>query len=178
MTEMGIDLLAFTGHKGLQGPPGTGGLILADNFDPAQLQPLVRGGTGSRSEFERQPDDLPDRYESGTPNGVGIAGLGAGIAWVKEKAWKRYASTRSVDARTEAARLAGIPGVRLFGPDDPELTTAVLSFTLEETRLRNRLPAGRGSLASCAGWDCTAPPPRTARLARSAKARCGWPPAR
>jgi selenocysteine lyase/cysteine desulfurase len=77
-----IDLLAFTGHKGLHGPPGTGGLVLGPQFDAGQLAPLMHGGTGSRSESQHQPDVLPDKFESGTPNGAGIAGLGAGVRWV------------------------------------------------------------------------------------------------
>ncbi|MGZ4662606.1 MAG: aminotransferase class V-fold PLP-dependent enzyme, partial [Arthrobacter sp.] len=58
VAQMGIDLLAFTGHKGLQGPPGCGGLVIADDVDVSLLEPLVRGGTGSHSEYEEQPDDL------------------------------------------------------------------------------------------------------------------------
>jgi cysteine desulfurase/selenocysteine lyase len=85
MAALGPDLLAFTGHKGLQGPPGTGGLVLGAEFDVDLLEPLVRGGTGSRSEFEEQPDVLPDRFESGTANGVGIAGLEIGRASCRER---------------------------------------------------------------------------------------------
>ncbi len=135
MTALGVDLLAFTGHKGLHGPPGTGGLILADSFNPAQLDPLVRGGTGSRSEFEIQPDDLPDRYESGTPNGVGIAGLGAGLGWVKERG---LAALREHEQRLAARLREGldsIPSLRLYGPHDPLRATAVVSFTLAGKRV-------------------------------------------
>ena len=82
MQAMGIDLLAFTGHKELQGPPGIGGLVIADDVDVSQIEPLIRGGTGSRSESEEQPDDLPDKFESGTANLAGIAGLGAGLKWI------------------------------------------------------------------------------------------------
>jgi selenocysteine lyase/cysteine desulfurase len=135
MTEMSIDLLAFTGHKGLQGPPGTGGLILADSFDPSQLNPLVRGGTGSRSEFEIQPDDLPDRYESGTPNGVGIAGLGAGLNWLKERGLDELRAHEVELTRYLREGLGNIKGLRLYGVDDPELSTAVVSFTLEGRRV-------------------------------------------
>jgi cysteine desulfurase family protein len=135
MTEMSIDLLAFTGHKGLQGPPGTGGLILADSFDPSQLNPLVRGGTGSRSEFEIQPDDLPDRYESGTPNGVGIAGLGAGINWLKERGLEQIRAHEVELVKHLCEGLRNIKGVKLYGVDDPELSTAVVSFTLEGRRV-------------------------------------------
>ncbi len=84
-TALGIDFLTFTGHKGLYGPTGTGGLVLGESVEIAELEPLVRGGTGSKSEFEEQPDMLPDKYESGTINSVGIAGLGAGIGWVQSR---------------------------------------------------------------------------------------------
>lgn len=135
ITDMGIDLLAFTGHKGLQGPPGTGGLVLADSFDPAQLDPLVRGGTGSRSEFEIQPDDLPDRYESGTPNGVGIAGLGAGLTWLKEHGLDELRGHEiGLIARLREG-LGNISGLCLYGANDPNLSTAVVSFTLDGKRV-------------------------------------------
>jgi len=81
----GIDLLAFTGHKSLYGPMGTGGLVIGERVDVERLDPLKRGGTGSRSEREEQPEFLPDKYESGTPNAVGLAGLGAGLRWVSER---------------------------------------------------------------------------------------------
>ena len=131
MPSMGIDLLAFTGHKGLQGPPGTGGLVIGDWVDPREINPLVFGGTGSRSEYEIQPEDLPDRYESGTPNGAGIAGLGAGLKWVRERGLKnlRMHDIEIMDHLLEG--LANIKGVRLFGPQEPRLTTAVTSFVLE-----------------------------------------------
>jgi cysteine desulfurase family protein len=135
MSTLGIDLLAFTGHKGLQGPPGTGGLVLADSFDSNLLDPLVRGGTGSRSEFEIQPDDLPDRYESGTPNGVGIAGLGAGLNWLKEHGVASLREHEKALATRLREGLSSIPGLRLYGPADPMLATAVVSFTLAGKRV-------------------------------------------
>ena len=75
----GIDLLAFTGHKSLYGPMGTGGLIVGERVNVRHMAPLKRGGTGSRSEHEAQPDFLPDLCESGTPNAVGLAGLHASL---------------------------------------------------------------------------------------------------
>jgi len=81
------------------------------------------------------PDDLPDRYESGTPNGVGIAGLGAGLKWLNERG---VASLREHE-KTLATRLreglSSIPGLRLYGPADPMLATAVVSFTLAGKRV-------------------------------------------
>jgi cysteine desulfurase/selenocysteine lyase len=78
---MNIDLLAFSGHKSLFGPQGTGGLYIRPGLE-SRLEPLKYGGTGSFSEHENQPDFLPDKYESGTPNTVGLAGLGAGVRFV------------------------------------------------------------------------------------------------
>jgi selenocysteine lyase/cysteine desulfurase len=80
--ESGISLLAFTGHKGLYGPTGTGGLAIAEGFDHGRMNPLRYGGTGSRSDSIEQPDFLPDRFESGTLNAAGLAGLAAGVRWL------------------------------------------------------------------------------------------------
>ena len=77
--EQCIDILAFTGHKGLLGPQGTGGIYLKPGL---QIQPLKEGGTGSQSESLEQPECMPDRLESGTPNTPGIAGLLAGVEFI------------------------------------------------------------------------------------------------
>ena len=77
-----IDIIAFSGHKGLCGPTGTGGLVLADGFDHARMRPLKFGGTGSSSDSVYQPDFLPDAYESGTLNAAGISGLNAGVRFI------------------------------------------------------------------------------------------------
>ncbi len=82
-----IDLLAFTGHKALMGPQGTGGLYIGPRVALDELEPILRGGTGSHSESEEQPGFLPDRYESGTLNGVGLAGLGAGVRFLLDVAY-------------------------------------------------------------------------------------------
>ena len=131
VVDMEIDLLAFTGHKGLYGPPGTGGLIIGSRVDLAQLDPLVRGGTGSRSEFEEQPEMLPDRYESGTPNGVGLAGLGAGVRWVLEHTVEEIRRHELALARELTAGLRNIQGVTVYGPADPEASTAVVSCRVD-----------------------------------------------
>ena len=127
---MGIDFLAFTGHKSLQGPPGTGGLVLGDGVEIANLPSLVRGGTGSRSEFEQQPDMLPDKYESGTPNGAGIAGLGAGVRWLLARGVE---AVRAHEQELTAALLAGlrnISGVTVYGPKCAQDMAAVVSCTV------------------------------------------------
>jgi cysteine desulfurase / selenocysteine lyase len=127
IVALGIDLLAFTGHKGLQGPPGTGGLVIGPGVKAADMTPLVRGGTGSRSEFEEQPDELPDKYESGTPNGVGLAGLGAGVRWVLERSVANIQAHELELATALTCGLRSIPGVTVYGPSDPAQCTAVVS---------------------------------------------------
>ena len=130
MIALGIDLLAFTGHKGLLGPPGTGGLVLRAAVEARQLEPLVRGGTGSRSESEEQPEDLPDRFESGTPNGAGIAGLGAGIRHVLARGVESARAHEIALTRQLLNGLRRLPGVHVYGPEDPARRTAVVSCTV------------------------------------------------
>ncbi len=132
---MEIDLLAFTGHKSLCGPPGTGGLVLGENVDAALIEPLWRGGTGSRSESEEQPDDLPDKFESGTPNGVGIAGLGAGVRFVMERGISNIRAHEVALTRTLIEGLQNIPGVVVHGVRDAAKCTAVVSFTVEKRQV-------------------------------------------
>jgi cysteine desulfurase family protein len=130
IAAMEIDLLAFTGHKSLYGPPGTGGLVIGENVDAAMIEPLWRGGTGSRSESEEQPDDLPDKFESGTPNGVGIAGLGAGVRFVMERGIANIRADEIELTRALIEGLQNIPGVVVHGTRDAEKCTAVVSFTV------------------------------------------------
>lgn len=125
-----IDLLAFTGHKSLLGPTGTGGLVIGPRVDLERLEPLVRGGTGSRSESEEQPGFLPDRYESGTPNAVGLAGLAAGVRWVLQQGVDTIRRKEQQLARQLLDGLRGIPGVVLTGCGDASRQTATVSFTM------------------------------------------------
>ncbi len=129
MIEMGIDLLAFTGHQELLGPPGSGGVAIADHLDISQLATMVRGGTGSLSELEEQPGDLPDKYESGTANLVGIAGLGAGLRFVQERGINQLREHFRLMSRTLLEDLSVIPGIRLYGTLDAEQAVSVVSFT-------------------------------------------------
>ena len=82
-SELGLAALCFTGHKGLMGPQGTGGIIWEPEF-ASQVEPFITGGTGSYSHLEVQPEDMPDKFESGTPNLPGIAGLNAALDWLTE----------------------------------------------------------------------------------------------
>jgi len=126
-----IDLLAFTGHKSLYGPMGTGGLVIGERVDLDRLLPLKRGGTGSRSEHEEQPDFLPDKYESGTANAVGLAGLGASLDWLSERG---VLSVRSHELGLMKELLEGLSSfseVVLYGTGDPDLQTATVSLNIE-----------------------------------------------
>jgi len=126
-----IDLLAFTGHKSLYGPMGTGGLVIGERVDPSRLEPLKQGGTGSRSEREEQPGFLPDAYESGTPNAVGLAGLAAGIRWVQERGVEAIRVHEMALTQQMIDGLRAIPNVLVYGTLDAARQTATLSFNIE-----------------------------------------------
>ncbi|GAB4166885.1 MAG: aminotransferase class V-fold PLP-dependent enzyme [Geothermobacteraceae bacterium] len=125
---LGIDLLAVPGHKGLLGPAGTGLLCVAEDI---RLEPLVYGGTGVNSTSLDMPDRLPERFEAGTPNVPGLAGLQAGIAWLEESGPAMIAAR--VDAMTDRLRrgLEVIDRVKLFGPGADKVRGAVVSFVIE-----------------------------------------------
>lgn len=127
-----IDLLAFTGHKALYGPPGTGGLVIGERVNTKKLIPLKVGGTGSHSEFEEQPDFLPDIYESGTPNIVGLNGLKEGVRFVlAEGVDKIHQHEKNLIIRLIEG-LKEIPEVTLYGGDYRKEQVAVVSFNLKD----------------------------------------------
>ncbi len=131
VTKMSIDLLAFTGHKSLYGPQGTGGLYIRTGLDK-KIAPLMRGGTGSRSEFEEQPDFMPDKFESGTPNAIGLAGLGAGATFILEQTVEAIrAKEERLTSRFFDQLLALKDCVTLYGPLDAVKQTAVVSFNVK-----------------------------------------------
>jgi len=127
-----IDLLAFTGHKGLLGPSGTGGLVIGERVDCERLQPLTRGGTGSWSERESQPDQLPDRYESGTRNAPGLAGLGAALDWLRGQGIAQLQQREADLVNRLQKGLREIPGVTAYGPARAEQRTCAVSFTIAD----------------------------------------------
>jgi len=127
--ELGVAAFICSGHKGLLGPPGCGVLVLGNDF---HVEPLVRGGTGSRSESEEMPDHLPDRLEAGTPNGPGVVGLGAACRWLAEHGVAAVAEHAQTLVRRLADGLREIPGVRLHGWGDGAPHTGILSFTVQD----------------------------------------------
>lgn len=132
--SLGIDLLAFPGHKGLMGPPGTGGLYIGPRVEGERLSPRRAGGTGLRSEEDHQPDELPWRYESGTLNTVGIAALGAGIRWLTAEGVEQIREREGRHTARLVEGLTSIPGITVYRPDGDPMQTqaAVVSFRLEK----------------------------------------------
>jgi cysteine desulfurase/selenocysteine lyase len=131
MEKEKIDLLAFTGHKALFGPQGTGGLVLGERVEEKELTPVKQGGTGSRSELEEQPDFLPDLCESGTPNAVGIAGLLAGLDFVLREGVEKIRVHEMRLTQKLLQGLQAIPGVVLYGPRDARKQLSTVSFNIK-----------------------------------------------
>jgi cysteine desulfurase family protein len=126
-----IDLLAFTGHKSLGGPTGTGGLLFGERVDVEQFSPLIHGGTGSRSEHEAQPDFLPDKFESGTANAVGLAGLATGVRWIMAGGVDTIRHHEMELTQQLVDGLQSIPGVTVHGPRDARQQVATISFNID-----------------------------------------------
>ncbi len=157
MTSLGVTMLAMPGHKGLLGPLGTGVLVLAPGVE--EIVATVReGGTGNWSESDRQPSAMPTKYEAGSHNAVGIAGLSAGVQWLLDRG---VASLREHERRLTAialARLAAMAGqgVRILGSVDPAVRVGVVSFThdhLSPEAIAERLEHDHGVLVR-AGVHC------------------------
>jgi cysteine desulfurase/selenocysteine lyase len=127
---VGADFIAVTGHKGLQGPPGTGALLIGSDFDISRLRPLMQGGTGSLSEHEEQPELLPDKFESGTINFVGIAGLLAGIRWIQQRGLSEIGAHEKELRHSLVEGLSVIPGIKVYGTENAGYSVATVSFTL------------------------------------------------
>jgi cysteine desulfurase family protein len=125
--EQKIDILAFTGHKGLLGPQGTGGLYIRPGIE---VRPLIEGGTGSLSEQVVQPDFFPDHLESGTPNTPGLAGLGAGVGYLFQMGIDRIRRHEQELTNLLLRGLQEIGNVDLYGPCDSSRQMAVVSFNL------------------------------------------------
>ncbi|MDO9535283.1 MAG: aminotransferase class V-fold PLP-dependent enzyme [Bacillota bacterium] len=124
-----IDLLAFTGHKGLLGPTGTGGLYIAPGI---MLNPLKEGGTGGESVPEQMPLHLPERFEAGTLNVAGITGLGAAVEFILEKGVEQIRAHEHRLTEFALERLKEVPGLTLYGPQTAGERVAVFSFNLHD----------------------------------------------
>lgn len=136
---MQIDLLACAGHKGLLGPLGTGLLYVRPGVEK-ELRSIRQGGTGTQSETDRQPDELPEKYESGNHNAPGICGLGAGLEWIKG---------RGTEDRGPPNRRSPLPDPRPPTPDprgEAGDWTTLESICAHEAALTGRLLEGLGAV--------------------------------
>lgn len=125
---MSIDLMAAPGHKSLLGPPGTGFLYVAEGL---QLTPLIFGGTGGNSLSPSMPEDLPERLESGTLNTPGLAGLLAGIDYVRQQGSDRILSHKAALLDHLLHGLRSLPGTRIHGPAMAARHGGAVSFTVQ-----------------------------------------------
>ncbi len=154
LSQWKIDMAAFPGHKGLLGPQGTGGLYIAPDMD---LNPWIYGGTGSQSEEINQPTVRPDRYEAGTPNTPGIAGLQAGARYVLERSVTKIAEEEQILTQMMIKKLLNIQGVHVLGPAIGKERTGIVSFIMEHkdsAEIAFRLDREFG-IAVRAGMHCT-----------------------
>ncbi len=126
----GIDLLAAPGHKGLLGPLGTGFLYIRPGIENI-LRTIREGGTGSVSEQAVQPDFLPDKYEPGSHNAIGIIGLSQGVQWVLDKTMEKLAADEMDLVRTFLDGVADIDGLAYFGPHGVKNRTGVFSVRVD-----------------------------------------------
>lgn len=154
MQAMGLDVVCFTGHKGLMGPQGTGGLAVAEGIDVA---PWAMGGTGVHSFDELQPLEWPTRLEAGTLNGHGIAGLSAGLDFIEAQGGVEAIAAHE---RALAVRfLAGvreIPGITLYGAFDQPTHSAIVSLNvgdIDSAEISDALMQGWG-IATRPGAHC------------------------
>ena len=127
VVKMGIDILCFTGHKGLFGPQGTGGLYVREGLT---LSPLKSGGSGIHS-FDRQhPTDMPTALEAGTLNGHGIAGLNAGLDYILSTGVKNIHAKEISLTRRFVNGISDISDLKLYGDIDAPLRTPIISLNI------------------------------------------------
>ena len=132
--DLKTDILAFTGHKGLMGPPGTGGFAVSKKI-AKNMDSLIEGGTGSISDKEYQPDFLPDKFESGTMNTPGIAGLKAGVEFIEKTGLKKI---RKHELKLSKKFIQGLKSnnkVKIFGPVDHKKQTPTISIQYDKNDL-------------------------------------------
>lgn len=127
MVKMGIDILCFTGHKGLFGPQGTGGLYVREGLT---LSPLKSGGSGVHSFDRRHPTDMPTALEAGTLNGHGIAGLNAGLDYILSTGVKNIHTKEISLARRFVNGISDISDLKLYGDIDAPLRTPIISLNI------------------------------------------------
>ncbi len=129
MEEMGIDVLCFTGHKGLMGPQGTGGLCIREGVE---LRAWKVGGSGVQSYSRTQPAEYPTRLEAGTLNSHGIAGLSAALDYIRETGLDRIGAVETALMRRLYEGVRDIPGVTVYGDFTGAERTAIVALNLAD----------------------------------------------
>ena len=178
MEAMGIDVVCFTGHKGLMGPQGTGGMAVAEGVD---VQPWAEGGSGVHSFERRHPLDWPTRLEAGTLNAHGLAGLAAGIAFIEKNGGPVAVGAREhALARRLYEGVRDVPGVTVYGgwPVAPERCGGIVALNvdgLDSAEVADALSSGWG-VACRAGAHCAPLMHRALGTERQGIVRlsCGW----
>ncbi len=155
MEEMNLAALAFTGHKTLLGPQGTGGFLLRPDL-VGEMEPLIAGGTGSISHLEQMPDFMPDRFEAGTPNLPGLYGL-YGALEARSGQSRAAALAHELDLTARFLEgLRALPRIRLIGREDVENRAPVVSIQIREGDLAEaaRLLDSRWGIQARVGLHC------------------------
>lgn len=128
LARLYTSMLAFPGHKGLLGPQGTGGLYISPGLG---LNPLMSGGTGSRSEYLLQPDIMPDRFESGTLNTPGIVGLGAGVEFILKTGLSEIKKKKDTLIKRLNDGLSQNRSIKLYNPQDVNENSGIVAFNVK-----------------------------------------------
>lgn len=129
MQAMNIDALCFTGHKGLFGPQGTGGLCLRKGVT---IRPLKSGGSGIHSFDKEQPQFMPELLEAGTVNAHGIAGLRAGLEYIKQESLERLYTKETLLTKTFYEGVRRIDGVKIYGNFDQEKRAPIVALNIRD----------------------------------------------
>lgn len=129
MERMGIDVLCFTGHKGLYGPQGTGGVCVRPGLS---IRPLKVGGSGIHSFDREHPSEMPAALEAGTLNGHGIAGLGAAARWLLETGVEQIRAREQALLRRFVDGVKEVEGVTLYGNPDLDRRTGIQSLNIRD----------------------------------------------
>lgn len=153
MSALGIDVVCFTGHKGLMGPQGTGGLCLREGLE---IRPFAVGGTGVQSYSEAQPGEYPARLEAGTLNGHGLAGLSAALDFLAETGIENIHAHEDALARRFYGAVRDLPGVTVYGDFDAPVRAPIVALNIgdrDSAEISDEL-AERFAIATRPGAHC------------------------
>ena len=153
VVKMNVDFLAFSGHKGLLGPPGTGGLYVRDGIN---LKPLLHGGTGSNSKSSEQPELMPDLLESGTINLPGVVGLATGIRFIRNIGIENIAYYKQLLLKRFYESIKDIKGIKIYSLTDNSKNSGILAINFsgfDSSEIASILDTQYG-IATRGGFHC------------------------